>query len=173
MLAVGDWQADRENCRDKSVHDLLSETTSPARFLYFQVFWTLLNISNFSERTDFEQLQSRNTFCPLAAFRRHRLDVIDRLRLGFAPLFACAFVFDEELAFPEQLNLAEVAGGFQDGDFKTGDELARDAEDIEEFVPEHLLVGALAGRVLVVARELDGVVADFIPRKRHGGRLKK
>ena len=77
-------------------------------------------------------------------------------------------MFDEEFAFPEEVNLAEVAGDFQDGHFKAGDEFAGDAEDVEEFIPERLLVGALARGVFVVARELDGVVADFIPGKQHG-----
>ena len=60
---------------------------------------------------------------------------------------------------------------FQDGNFKAGNELARDAKDIKEFIPERLFVGALAGGVLVVARELDGIVADFVPREWHGAKF--
>ena len=85
------------------------------------------------------------------------------MRLGLPEIFARAFVFDEQIAFPEQVNLAEVAGGFQDGDFKGGDEFAGQAENVEEFVPERLFVRALAGGKLVVARELHGIVTNLVP----------
>jgi hypothetical protein len=52
--------------------------------------------------------------------------------------------------------------------FKAGDDTAFDAEDLKEFVPKSLLLGALAFRALPFAGELDGVVTDFVPGNRHG-----
>ena len=64
---------------------------------------------------------------------------MEGLRLGLAEVFAETFVFDQQHAGPEQVNVAVVAGDFLDRLFKAGDHAAADAEDLEEFVPESLL----------------------------------
>ena len=45
---------------------------------------------------------------------------------------------------------------------------AGDAKDLEEFIPERLFLGALAGRAGPIAGKLDRIVADFVPRNWHG-----
>jgi hypothetical protein len=39
---------------------------------------------------------------------------------------------------------------------------------LEKFIPESLPFRAFAGRARPIAGKLDRVVADFIPRNRHG-----
>ena len=96
-------------------------------------------------------------------------DVVERLRFGFAEVFAERLVFDQQDARPEKVNVAVVAGDFLHRLFKAGDDAAFDAEDLKEFVPEGLFFGALAFDARPFAGELDRVVADFVPRDRHGG----
>ena len=98
-------------------------------------------------------------------------DVLKSLGLGLAQVFTERFVLDEQDARPEQINAPVVAGNFLHGLFKTGDDAAFDAEDLKEFVPEGLFLGALAFDAGPFAGELDRVVADFVPTDRHGATL--
>jgi len=84
---------------------------------------------------------------------------------GVARVCAVALVLDEELAAPEEVDGALVA--FEVGDIRLegGEGGAAEAEDVEELVPEGLLLGALGAVASVVAGEADGAVADFVPGK--------
>ena len=94
-------------------------------------------------------------------------DVLESLGFGLAQVFAERFVLDEQDARPEKINAPVVAGNFLHRLFKTGDDAAFDAEDLEEFVPEGLFFGALAFDAGPFAGKLDRVVADFVPTDRH------
>jgi hypothetical protein len=69
----------------------------------------------------------------------------------------------------KELNEAVGSQNALDGFFKAGYDAAFDAKDLEEFVPASLLLSALTFRTFPFAGEFDGDVADFVPRKRHGG----
>lgn len=105
----------------------------------------------------------------VAAFVGEVLNVFERLGFGFAEVLAETFVFDDDFAAPEAINVAVTAGDAFDRFLEGGNQPAFDAEDLKEFVPESLFLGALAFRALPFAGELDGVVANFVPRNRHGG----
>jgi hypothetical protein len=92
------------------------------------------------------------------------VDVGEGLGLGGVEGMAGGFVLDEELAGPEEVDEADGAGETLYGLLKGRDHAAGDAEDVEEFVPEGLLVGLLAGGVLPGAREVESALTDFVPR---------
>jgi len=77
-------------------------------------------------------------------------------------------VFDQQHARPEKVNVTVGAGDFLHRLFKAGHHAALDAKDLEELVPEGLLLGALAPDASPFAGELDRVVPDFVPTDRHG-----
>jgi len=96
-------------------------------------------------------------------------DVGQALRMRLAEIGAGRFVFDEQLAGPEQVNKASVAGEFLDRFLEGGHGAAADAEDVEELVPEGLVFGGFAGFGLPILAKGDGAVANLVPRQRHGG----
>ncbi|MFZ0828473.1 MAG: hypothetical protein WAO02_13720 [Verrucomicrobiia bacterium] len=102
------------------------------------------------------------------AFVGEVLDVIECLRLRLAKVFAKTFVFDQQHAAPQQVNETVGSRNTFGRFFKAGDDAPFDAEDLKEFVPEGLFLGALAGCALPFAGELDSVVTDFVPTDRHG-----
>ena len=91
------------------------------------------------------------------------MDIGEGLGLGGFEAFACGLVLDEYFAFPEQVDEAGGTSASSDGGLEGGDEATRDAEDVEELVPEGLLFSLLAGGVLPFAREDEGAVLDFVP----------
>lgn len=95
-------------------------------------------------------------------------EVLKRLRLSLAQIFAERFVFDEHDARPEEVNAPVVAGDFLDGFLEAGDDATFDAEDLKEFVPESLFLRTLAFDAGPIARKFDRVVPDFVPGNRHG-----
>jgi hypothetical protein len=98
------------------------------------------------------------------------LDIVESLRLGCFKAGAGCLVFDQQLALPEQIDEAVGAAQSPDRLFERGDGAPRNAEDIEELVPEGLLVGLLACGRSPVAGEEDGPLVDFVPREaRHQG----
>jgi hypothetical protein len=92
-------------------------------------------------------------------------DVAKRLRLGLRQIFAPAFVFDDELAAPEQVNGVDVALKIADVGLERGDGRAADAEHVEEFVVKSLFVGTLRGRVAPITGETNRTVAHLAPRE--------
>jgi hypothetical protein len=98
------------------------------------------------------------------------LDIVEGLGLGGFEAGAGALVLDEELALPEEVDEAVGFLDSLDGLFEGRDGAARDAEDVEELVPEGLLFGLFAGLAGPIAGELDGPLPDFVPREtRHVG----
>lgn len=91
------------------------------------------------------------------------MDVVEGLGFSGFEAGPGAFMLDEEFAFPEQVDEAVGAAEALDGLFKGGDEAALNAEDVEELVPEGLLVGLFAFGRGPIAREEGGAVANFIP----------
>jgi hypothetical protein len=106
-----------------------------------------------------------NFFC--AAFAHQVLNVAERLRFGLAQILASGFVFHQDDARPEQVNIAVVAGNLFHRLFKAGNRAARHAEDLKKFIPESLLLRAFAFCARPIAGKLDRVVTDFIPGNRH------
>ena len=84
--------------------------------------------------------------------------------VGLVEALAGGLVLSQQVARPEQINEAPVAGELFDGLLEGGDGAAADAEDVEEVVPEGLTFGGLARLALPFAAEGDGAVANFIPR---------
>ena len=103
-----------------------------------------------------------------AVFAGQTADIIESLRFGFKEALPEGFVFYEQNARPEQVNVAELAGDFLDRFFKAGHDAAFDAEHLEELVPEGLFFGLLARGPGPIAGKLDRVMADFVPTDRHG-----
>ncbi|MDB6066259.1 MAG: hypothetical protein JWR26_2467 [Pedosphaera sp.] len=95
------------------------------------------------------------------------LQVAEGLGLGAAEIAAEAFVLDDEVAGPEEVD--EAVGAFDEfyGGFEGGDEAPVVAEDLEEFVPEGLFFAFLAGFAGPGFGEGDGPVAYFVPGERH------
>ena len=82
---------------------------------------------------------------------RKILNVAERLRFGVAQILAGGFVFHQNDAGPEKINVAVVAGNFLHRLFKAGHRAAGNAEDLKKFIPESLLLRALAFRARPVA----------------------
>ena len=101
------------------------------------------------------------------------LDVAEGLGARFAEVFAEAFVFDDEDARPEEVDVAVVAGDFFDGILEAGDGASANAEDLEELVPKALGLGFFASFGGPFAGELNCVMADFVPANGHGDELKQ
>ena len=93
------------------------------------------------------------------------LDVVEGLGLGGFEAGSGGLVLDEDLALPEEVDEAVGTAELADGLFKGGDGAAGDVEDVEELVPEGLLIGLLAGGGGPVAGEGGGAGADFVPRE--------
>jgi hypothetical protein len=99
----------------------------------------------------------------VAVFAGEVLNVTEGLRFGFAEVFAAAFVFDEDDARPEEVNIAVIAGEPAHGFLEAGHGAARNTENIEKFVPEGLLFGLLALCARPFLGKGDGAVTNFIP----------
>ena len=82
-------------------------------------------------------------------------------------------MFDQDDARPEQVNEAVLAANVFDRLLKRGDQAAADAKDVEKFIPKGFALGFLAGFARPFFGKANGVVADFVPRKRHKGTLPK
>ena len=104
----------------------------------------------------------------LATLADEIADVAEGLGLRLAEVATEALVFDQQDAGPEEVDEAAVAGDLLDRLLKAGHELATQAEDLEELVPEGLLVGGLPRGARPFAGEADGVLADFVPTDGHG-----
>ena len=118
-----------------------------------------------------DEHEARN-FLP-AVRAREVFDVGEGLRLREAEVFAEALVLDEQLPPPEQIDRALVALQVDDIRLEGRERRAAQAEDIEEVIPERLLLRALGTVARVLPRKADGAVADFVPAKvRHGGRAR-
>ncbi len=63
--------------------------------------------------------------------------------------------------------MAILAGNLFYRFFKRGNETPFEAKNLEEFVPERLFFGILAGLTGPLFGEADGVVPDFVPRQGH------
>jgi len=73
-------------------------------------------------------------------------DVSEGLALGGIQRVACGFVLYQQLSWPEEVDETGSASEAADGLLEGSDDAPGDAEDIEEFIPECLLVRLLAGR---------------------------
>ncbi|GGE19168.1 hypothetical protein GCM10011529_27110 [Polymorphobacter glacialis] len=92
------------------------------------------------------------------------VDVIECLAAGLFEVEAGAFLFDEQLAGPEQID--EAGAGFIEGLdalFIRRDGAALDAEDGEEFVVEGLGVAFFIGRGCPFGGEIAGSRGDDVP----------
>lgn len=101
--------------------------------------------------------KARNFIKP--PFTRQVFDVAERLCLGLLQCRAPTFVFNDELAAPEQINGVRVALQIADVGLECGDGCAADAEDVEEYVVESLLVGALRSGFTPTAGETNSTFA--------------
>ncbi len=101
------------------------------------------------------------------------LDVVHRLGVRLAKVLAKTLVFNQDDTTPEAINETILTAQIFDGFFKAHCRAAVETENGEEFVPESLLLGFLAGFSSPILGEADGIVANFIPTERHGGRLEK
>lgn len=108
-----------------------------------------------------------------AAFVNQVLNVAEGLGFRLAEVFPEALVLDKNNAGPEQIDVAVLTGDFLDRLFEAGNGAAADSEHVEEFVPEGLLLAALASDAGPLFREGDSAVADFIPGKWHGRMIAK
>ncbi len=92
-------------------------------------------------------------------------DVFHALGVGFIEVLTSGFLFDEDAAGPEEVDLAPGAGEFFHRFLEGCDGAAFDAEDFEKFVPERLAAATLGPGVFVLAGEGDGAAFDFVPGK--------
>jgi hypothetical protein len=91
------------------------------------------------------------------------LDVIQALAACFVEVLATAFVLDEQLAFPDQVDEADVAIEHADGRFETGDlPPVRTVAD-EEMIPKTLGIGVFIGGVAPMFGKGGAAGADFVP----------
>ena len=103
-------------------------------------------------------------------FVHERVDVFKGLRLRATEISAKCFVFDDEIARPEEIDEAVVPCEFLYWRFERGDGLAGDAEHVEELVPEGLFLASFARGFGVLIGELDRTMSNFVPGKGHVAR---
>ena len=68
-------------------------------------------------------------------------EVIERLGVGFVQILAARFVFDQQHAFPEQVDIALPVAEFFDRFLEAGDAFAVYAEDVEKLCPKRFGLG--------------------------------
>src|SRR6267143_609776 len=78
-------------------------------------------------------------------------------------------MFNEHDAGPEQINKTVVTGYVLNRFFETRYGATTNTEDIEEFIPESLLLCLFPFCACPFLRKGDCAMANFIPRQRHGG----
>jgi hypothetical protein len=76
-------------------------------------------------------------------------------------------MLDEEQTRPKEINVVVATRNFLHRLFKARYDATLDAEDLKEFIPEGLLLRALALNADPFARKLDRVIANFVPCKGH------
>ena len=76
-------------------------------------------------------------------------------------------MLNEHDAGPEQINITVVTRDFLNRLFKARYDATANTEDIEEFVPERLLLCLLALDACPFLGKGDRAVPDFVPGKRH------
>jgi hypothetical protein len=89
------------------------------------------------------------------------------LRLRLAEDLAETLVLNEHDTGPEQINTTVVAGDFLNRFFKARDCATTNAEDIEEFVPESLLLCLFAPDARPFLRKGDRAMADYFQQGRN------
>ena len=94
-------------------------------------------------------------------------EVVQRLLVGAVEVLATRLVFGDQHALPEQVDLAAPIAEFFGRLFKAGDAPPRDAEDVEELVPEGLCLGGFPRLVSPLARERQRPILDLVPAQRH------
>jgi hypothetical protein len=109
-----------------------------------------------------------------SVFAGEVFDVGEGLRLREREVFAEALVLGKQSAFPKKVNRTFIALQVPDVLLKGSERGPAQTEDIEEVIPERLLLGALGTVARVLARKPDGAVADFVPRQiRHQGKASR
>jgi len=103
----------------------------------------------------------------VATLGRQRLQIRERLRLGAVQALAAALVLDQQTPLPEQVDEPVLPAQPADRFLEGGDTAARDAEHVEECVPERFGLRLLAGLSGPFPRETHGPLLDLIPPQLH------
>ncbi|OQC25796.1 MAG: hypothetical protein BWX70_02419 [Verrucomicrobia bacterium ADurb.Bin070] len=103
----------------------------------------------------------------VATLGRQRLQILERLRLGAVQALAAALVLDQQTPLPEQVNEPVLPAQPADWLLEGGDAAARNAEHVEESVPERFGLRLLAGLSGPFPRETHGPLLDLIPPQLH------
>ena len=90
-------------------------------------------------------------------------EIIQRLSVSLVKTLAARFVFDNQHALPEQINVAVFFAELFDRLFKTGHALAGNAEDVKKIIPEGFCLGVLGGLVLPFLGKCEGACFNFVP----------
>jgi len=94
--------------------------------------------------------------------------IIERLLSRRDEAAASGFLLDEELALPEQIEVAALLLGQTDAVLEARDSAPGDAEKLEKFIVESLGLAALVMRVFPLLGELRGAGLDVVPVEAHG-----
>ena len=89
-------------------------------------------------------------------------NVAERLSGRFGEVLSLGLVLTYDHALPNDVDAIVRTLQVFHGPFKAGNASAMDTKDVEEFIPEGLRLGALAGFVFPVVSELNGTLADFL-----------
>lgn len=90
-------------------------------------------------------------------------EIVDGLLVGAIEIFTARFVLNQQVAFPQPVNVTVAVAEFFDLLLETADAPLVDAKDLEEFDPERFCVGVFRFRFGLVAGKRQRAVFDFVP----------
>ncbi len=94
-------------------------------------------------------------------------EIVGGLLIGVIQVFTARFVLDQQVAFPQPVDVAVAVIEFFDFLLETADAPRSDAEHMEKLDPERLGVGVFRFRPGPFAGKRQRVVFDFVPGECH------
>jgi len=90
-------------------------------------------------------------------------EIVDGLPVSAIQVFTARFVLDQQIAFPQPVDVTVAAIELFDFLFETADAPRGDAEHVEKFDPERFGVGVFRFRPCPFTGKRQRAVFDFVP----------
>ena len=98
---------------------------------------------------------------------REGVEIVAGLLVGTFKVATGALLFDDQHAWPEQVDKALAVVQFRNMLFVASYVPPSNSKNVEEFVIEGLCLTLLVGRIVPFSGEIDGTITNLVPRKTH------